>query len=136
MSVNKEYIRIKKDIDNLVERKTRLFDECAKKGLSFSEYEKEATPIMDELYFLEKDLRQIQDPIMVFGKKWKGKIYTFEEFKNNVINRKLRDSDGYGYYATDNAKSDIIIRPSDIIENIYRQDFTHVIWFKGGDDLQ
>jgi predicted nuclease with TOPRIM domain len=135
MSVNKEYIRIKKDIDNLVERKTRLFDECAKKGLSFSEYEKEATPIMEELYFLEKDLRQIQDPIMVFGKKWKGKIYTFEEFKNLVFNNELKDMDGYGYYATDNAKSDIIIRPSDIIENIYRNDFTHVIWFKNDDIL-
>ena len=39
------------------------------------------------------------------------------------------DSDGYGYYATESAKSDVHIMPSDVIENIIRDDFSHVIWF-------
>ena len=36
--------------------------------------------------------------------------------------------DGFGYYATEDAKSDIYIYPSDIQEKIYRSDFTHIIW--------
>ena len=31
--------------------------------------------------------------------------------------------------AYNNAKSDITAYPSDFIENIYRKDFTHIIWF-------
>ena len=52
----------------------------------------------------------------------------FEKFKKECENSYLTDDDGIGYYATKEAKSNIEIIPSDILENIYRNDFTHVIW--------
>ena len=41
----------------------------------------------------------------------------------------LTDEDGYGYYATETAKSSIMIKPSDVVYDMLRTDFTHVLWF-------
>ena len=59
----------------------------------------------------------------------KFRFKTIEEFKNEVEGGLFIDDDGYGYYATDTTKSDIYVYPSDFTENIYRDDFTHIIWF-------
>ncbi len=39
------------------------------------------------------------------------------------------DYDGHGYYATKDKTTSITIYPSDIMDNKYRKDFTHVVWF-------
>lgn len=39
------------------------------------------------------------------------------------------DYDGSGTYATETQESDIAIYPSDIMSGVFRQDFTHVVWY-------
>ena len=53
-----------------------------------------------------------------------------ENFVAASVAKEIVDTDGEGYYATETAKTDIIVRPSDIIENIYRTDFPYVLWFQ------
>ena len=74
-------------------------------------------------------MRLKKDATVEFGKNWDGDTYTLDEFISRVNGGAFIDDDGYGYYATDNGKSDITVYPSDIKENIYRNDFTHIIWF-------
>lgn len=59
-----------------------------------------------------------------------GQLYTLDEFVSFCDNGPMfSDYDGTGYYATKDKMSDITISPSDILEGIYRKDFTHVMWF-------
>lgn len=104
-------------------------DDCVKKGLSFEEFQKLVKDEAEKLYFIGKYKRLLQDPIVEFGKEWKGDLYTLEEFKKMARDGSIVDDDGYGYYATELGKSDVMIYPSDITENLIREDFTHVIWF-------
>lgn len=104
--------------------------QCAKEGLPFDKFKERSKEIKERLYFIDKYLRKKTDPIVEYGKTWKGKIYEMDEFSDMVSSGLIHDNDGYGYYATIDTKSDIEIKPSDILENIIRADFTHVIWFK------
>jgi hypothetical protein len=58
-----------------------------------------------------------------------GDLFTFEDFKSNCESGGFIDYDGYGYYATSKKQSNIAIRPSHIMKNKYRSDFTHVMWY-------
>ena len=111
------------------EKYKEIEDQCVKEGLSFDEFCKKAQKEREILYFIDKHKRLRKDPIVEFGKEWKGDLYTLEQFKKMVANGELIDDDGFGYYATEMGKSDVVIYPSDITENLIREDFTHVIWF-------
>lgn len=104
-------------------------EECLKEGLSFSEFTKRAQKEREGLYLIDKHKRLRQDPIVEYGKEWKGDTYTLDEFKKMAKSKLLTDYDGFGYYATESAKSDVEIYPSDVLENLIREDFSHVIWF-------
>ena len=126
----------KKTYDELVKEESildddyeKISDECAKEGLSYKEFSDKVKPVKEKLYFISKYKRIKQTPIIEYGKEWKGELYTLEKFISMVRNGGFIDDDGWGYYATDITKSDINIYPSDISENIYRTDFTHIIWF-------
>lgn len=126
----------KKTYDELVKEESildddyeKISDECAKEGLSYKEFSDKVKPVKEKLYFISKYKRLKQTPIIEYGKEWKGELYTLEKFISMVRNGGFIDDDGWGYYATDMTKSDINIYPSDISENIYRTDFTHIIWF-------
>lgn len=125
----KKYSQLKKEEERLKEEKQNIMDECSKKGISYKEYQEKVFDVVEELYFIDKEIRKIQEPIMTYGKEWQGSTIVFEKFIELVSSGELMDDDGIGYYATDSAKSDISIIPSDVIENIYRTDFTHIIWF-------
>lgn len=115
--------------EHLRARYEEIEEECLKEGLSFREFSKKAEKEREGLYFIDKHKRLRQDPIVEYGKEWKGDTYTLEEFKNMAKSKLLTDEDGYGYYATESAKSDVEIYPSDVLENLIREDFSHVIWF-------
>lgn len=118
-----------KEEERLSEKFKEIEEQCLKDGLQFSEFEKKAKDVAEGLYFIDKYKRIKRDPIVEYGKEWKGDTYTFEEFKRLAKSKMLTDDDGYGYYATESAKSDVMIYPSDVLENIIREDFSHVIWF-------
>ena len=114
---------------SLSDKRNSLMDECAKSGLPFNEYVEKAKDLTEEIYFIRREMRLKETPIMDYGKTWKGDTYTLEKFIELCKTRQIIDDDGVGYYATDNAKSNIIACPSDFEDDEYRTDFTHIIWF-------
>lgn len=126
---NKTYEELLREEERLNERYTEISDTCAQEGLSFSEFKERVKPIKEKLYFISKYKRLKQTPTVEYGKEWRGDIFTLEKFIELVNDGGFTDFDGYGYYATEDAKSDVYIYPSDIREKIYRSDFTHIIWF-------
>lgn len=126
---NKTYEELVREYDRLDEKYSAISEECAMEGLSYSDFKERVRPIKENLYFVSKYMRLKQTPTVEYGKKWMGDMFTIEEFKNRVKSGSFIDDDGYGYYATDDSKSDIYVYPSDFTENIYRDDFSHIIWF-------
>lgn len=121
-----ELERMEKRYEN---ERDRIMDDCLSKQLSFDEYENSAKDVLEKLYFIAKYRKLKANPVIEYGKEWKGEMMMFTEFRKQCINGYFVDGDGYGYYATTDGKSNIIIIPSDVTEDIYRTDFTHVIWF-------
>lgn len=126
---NKTYEELLREEERLNERYTEISDTCAQEGLSFSEFKERVKPIKEKLYFISKYKRLKQTPTVEYGKEWRGDIFTLEKFIELVNDGGFTDFNGYGYYATEDAKSDVYIYPSDIREKIYRSDFTNIIWF-------
>ena len=126
---NKTYKELVKEEDELTEEFDLMLDNCAKEGLSYFEFCDRAKDVKEKLYFVSKYRRLKQNPTIEYGKEWLGDTFTLENFIELVNDGLFIDSDGYGYYATEDAKSDVYIYPSDIKEGLYRCDFTHIIWF-------
>jgi len=128
--MEKKYKELKDRNDELQKEYLTRQNELAKKGVKWDEMTTELRPIREEIWLNEKRIRLAKDPALSFGKKWKGKTYTLEEFSKMSKSGKITDNDGYGFYATELAKSDIEIYPSDILTEMVRTDFPNVIWFK------
>lgn len=129
IDTEKELAKLLKEFKQLDDEYNRIYTESAKKGLPYEEMEELTREITNEMYFKSKKIRLYKEPELTYGKQWNGKIFELEKFKDMAMSGEITDNDGYGEYATLTAKSDISIYPSDILENIYRTDFTHVIWF-------
>ena len=123
---NAELERLAKRYEN---ERDRIMDDCLSKHLPFDEYEKVAKDILEKLYFIDKYMKLRSNPVVEYGKTWKGETMTIEEFKERCRSGYFIDDDGHGYYATAEGKSNIQISPSDVMEDLCRDDFTHVIWF-------
>lgn len=126
---NKTYEELSEIQEDLEFKYETIKEDSLKNRLSFDEFCERSKDTKEKLYFLSKYKRLTQPPLLVYDKEWKGTMYDLEEFANICKEGLFNDNDGYGNYATHNAKSDVKIIPSDILENIYRKDFTHVIWF-------
>lgn len=104
-------------------------EESLKKNLSFEEFAKLAKESKESLYFIDKYKRLLMEPVIEYGKKYKGTAHSIADFKKMCEDDSLTDESGYGYYATETSKSDILVYPSDVYENILREDFPIIIWF-------
>lgn len=107
-----------------------ILNSSAKEGLSWEDFCKKAHDEREQLYFLSKYIRLKQEPTMSFDTERGGDEYTLEEFKEICTETNMfTDSDGFGVYATEKGVSDIEVYPSDFTENLYRTDFTHILWY-------
>ena len=104
-------------------------DKYAREGLPFDEMFEKTKETRIEIKQLSQQIRKQQNPTMQFGKKWKGDLMTLDKFIEFSKNHHFKDNDGEGFYATEKGVSDIPIYPSDILDNVYRADFSHVMWF-------
>ena len=125
---NKSYNDLKLLLSSYHNDYKEMIDECAKEGLSYNEFCVKAKTLKEQIYLIEKHIKVKEEPTIEYGKEWKGKLLTLENFIEKAKNLELKDVDGIGYYATETTKSNIIVCPSDILENIYRTDFTHILW--------
>lgn len=73
-------------------------------------------------------LRKIK-PFVLRNHNKHGDLMTIEDFKTYCKSGGFIDYDGSGNYATATQESNISIYPSDIEEGVYRNDFTHVMWY-------
>lgn len=74
-------------------------------------------------------LRKIKEDFVMKDIKKGDDHMTIEEFISCCKSGSFIDYDGSGNYATDTQESNISIYPSDITEGVYRNDFTHVVWY-------
>ena len=121
--------RLLREEEKAEERYKEIEEQCVKDGLSFDEFCKKAEKEREIMYFIDKHKRLRKDPIVEYGKEWKGDLFTIEEFRKAVKSGLFVDSDGHGYYATETSKSDVEVYPSDFDEDLIRDDFSHVLWF-------
>ena len=83
---------------------------------------------------VRKYLKEAQDFLLMNFYELKpipeyGDHMTMEEWINGVTSSCLIDYDGYGYLATENSMSDIVIVPSDLLGFDIPKWWTHVVWF-------
>ena len=127
--IEKTYAQWKQEYSRLEIENTEKEEQCAKDGNSWQEMLIKTREIKEKMAYADKMMRKLQEPTLTYNKKWKGTKMELSKFIEVVTANELSDLDGEGYYATETAKTDIIIRPSDIKENIYREDFPYVLWF-------
>lgn len=58
-----------------------------------------------------------------------GDKMPLDEFINDCKEGYFVDSDGSGYYGTEDKQTNLPIYPSSIMSGTYRTDFSHVYWF-------
>lgn len=129
LTLEKTYAQWKQEYGRLEIENTEKEDQCAKDGDSWQEMLVKTREIKEKMAYADKMMRKLQEPTLTYNKKWKGSKMELSKFIEIVTANELSDLDGEGYYATETAKTDIIIRPSDIKENLYRDDFPYVLWF-------
>lgn len=123
------YDELIKERNKLEKEYNEIETQSLKDVLTFNEFCEKVRPVKENLFFVYKYLRLKKDPVITYGKDWNGKVYTIEDFKKECGAGFLTDEDGTGFYATESAKSDIDIIPSDVEYNLVREDFPYVIWF-------
>ena len=121
------YEEIEKKYKELEAEIHKDMDECARKGMSWDDCVKELTDKAVEIHDLGLQMRLIQNPIITYGKNYRGTLIPIDDFVEKAKNGIYKDSEGYGVYATETSISDIKIYPSD---TEVRKDFSHVVWFR------
>lgn len=118
-----------------IEKKIKEEEEnLAKEGVSFEDMIEKTREDRVQLFKLSKEMRLIQDPGFQPKKKWKGKFMTMENFIKMCNEENITDEDGYGFYTDKKVVTDIKIFPSDIMTEMYRKDFTEILWFFYADE--
>lgn len=128
---SKSYSELVSEYNRLEEKYNAIESDCLKDNLSYAEFCNKAHDVKEKMFMVDKFIRLKEDPILTYGKEWSGTLYELNKFKKMCGEEKqlLTDEDGYGYYATETAKSSIMIKPSDVVYDMLRTDFTHVLWF-------
>lgn len=124
----KTYAQWKQEYETLKLENAEREEQCAKDGNTWQEMLLKTKGIKDKMAYADKMMRKLQEPTLTYNKKWKGVKMELNKFIELAKAREIIDTDGEGYYSTETAKTDVIIRPSDIIEDIYRTDFPYVQW--------
>lgn len=132
--MNENYEDLKREAKK-IERKIKEDEEnLAKEGVSFDDMIEKTREDRVKLFKLSKEMRLIQDPGFQPKKKWKGKYMTMENFIKMCNEENITDEDGYGFYTDKKVVTDIKIFPSDIMTEMYRKDFTEILWFFYADE--
>ena len=126
-----------KNINALIDQYSEKMEEleqiegkCIQEGLPYEEMVKKTLDLRKELTLIDRNIRLLKEPVVSMGKKWAGHFMLFDDFISLSLSGEMTDKDGYGLYATQKSVSNIPVYPSDIVNGIYRDDFTCVLWFE------
>ena len=128
LTLEKTYAQWKQEYTMLEIQNSEAEDLCAKEGDDWLVMLHKTAEIKQKMAHADKMMRKLQEPSLTYNKKWKGKKMELEDFIAASVAKEIIDTDGEGYYASETAKTDVLVRPSDILENIYRTDFPYVLW--------
>ena len=128
LTLEKTYAQWKQEYNALEIQNAEAEDLCAKEGDDWLVMLQKTSEIKLKMAHADKMMRKLQEPSLTYNKKWKGQKIPLEDFVAASVAKEITDLSGEGYYAAETAKTDIIVRPSDILENIYRTDFPYVLW--------
>ena len=124
-----EIEKMEKEIRKILKEKDSKWDF----NKDYNEYLEYLEKETDELDSLSREKRMLMEPEFEIYNKRNGDLFTMEHFIENCERGCFIDYDGHGDYAKEmDGKmmvSDIGICPSDIENNEYRKDFTHVVWY-------
>lgn len=126
--MKKTYAQWRQEYNTLKVENAEAEDLCAKEGDDWLVMLQKTSEIKRKMAHADKMMRKLQEPSLTYNKKWKGRKMELNDFLSAAVAKEIVDTDGEGYYATETAKTDIIVRPSDFVENIYRTDFPYVLW--------
>jgi len=114
-----------------LETATEKYHEALRKappGMNPQQFFAYAEKAGNEMEYLSRQVRMIQpfemEPIPSYGD-----VMSLEDFKEDVKAGNFTDDDGSGNYARGNQMSDVSIYPSDVDEDMVRNDFDKVVWF-------
>ena len=125
----KTYAQYREEFRQLEVENSEMEDQCARDGSSWQDMLIKTRDIKEKMAHADKMMRKLQEPALIYNKKWKGRRLPLDDFISASTAKEITDTSGEGYYATETAKTDIRIYPSDVLENIYRTDFPYVLWF-------
>lgn len=102
----------------------------ADNGNSWEWYKKKCQPYWDdnEALYAAKSMKETPE-MKPFSDLDRKCLMTIKEFKSHCDFGGIMDSDGFGYYATNNEVSNIEASPRAFVKGIIRPDFTHVCWY-------
>ena len=66
---NKTYEELLREEERLKERYAEISDNCAREGLSFSDFKEKVKSIKEKLYFIDKYKRLKRIPVIEYGKE-------------------------------------------------------------------
>lgn len=120
------------EIDRLIEVNSMKLREIwdTDDGNSYERWRAKCQPYWDdnEALYAAKSMKETPEmkPMDDLDKEC---LMTIKEFKSHCRYGGIMDSDGIGYYATDNEVSNIEASPRAFVNGIIRSDFTHVCWY-------
>ena len=117
---------LKSKIEILEEEVDKIWDESFKRYDGYDWYRNH--PKTRELIELDREYRLVKD-YNLYPIDDCGNLIPIKEFVEDCKHGFFSDYDGSGVYATAQEQSTIDIKPSDILANKYRKDFTHVMWY-------
>ena len=128
MNSEKEINALRNQYSEKFEELAEIKEKCLQEGLPYEEMVKKTLDLRKELTLIDRNIRLLKEPVVTMGKKWAGHFMLFGDFISLSLSGEMTDKDGYGFYATQTSVSNIRVYPSDIVNGIYRDDFTCVLW--------
>lgn len=121
--------QLKEEYDKLTKEIEAKMTECASRGDSWEKYKDSSRELLVKRMKLSQEIRLIEVPEITYGKEYVGNKIPIEKFTEMAKSGLIKNNDGYGYYATENSVSNISVYPTDFLDDKYRTDFTHILWF-------
>ena len=115
-------------LEEAIDQKMEYFDPEVH-GLGFDDFCKYREPEQSELSALYRTKRFHQEPVFEDLDDI-GDMFSIKEFKAMCECGGFIDYDGHGYYCKDGKQSDVMVKPSDVKHDAYREDeFDSVMWY-------
>ena len=118
---------LEKKCNELDDKIHELWEETLNEPDGWERYK--SSPLHEQYRNFNRQLRKVCDYKLEDGIPSYGDLMTLNKFVDCCKCGGFCNSDGFGNYAMKDKVSDIEVYPSDIVAGVYRDDFTHVVWY-------